>query len=189
MNAPMNRAARYVGQRVPRKEDGRLLTGRGQFVDDISLPGMLHVAFARSGIARGNIVSIDTKAALDLPGVHAVFTADDLASQPVTMMSFFLEPTEVETHPLAKGRVAYVGEPVALVIADDRYIAEDGASLVEIEYEELDPVLSIADARTGPKVHPDAESNIAAEMGDDEIEDDLQDILDNSPFVIDRFNL
>ena len=72
-------AARYIGKRVLRKEDPRLLTGRGQFVDDISLPGMLHCAFARSPIARGRIVSIDSTAARDVPGVHAVYTAEDLA--------------------------------------------------------------------------------------------------------------
>lgn len=94
-------ATRYIGQRVLRKEDPRLLTGRGQFVDDIALPGMLHVSFARSGIARGRIVSIDTAAARDLPGVHAVFTWDDLKAQPVQMLSFFFAPTEVPCTPMA----------------------------------------------------------------------------------------
>lgn len=174
-------ATRYIGERVLRKEDPRLLTGRGQFVDDIALPGMLHVAFARSGIARGRILSIDTAEARDLPGVHAVFTWDDLKAQPVQMLSFFFTPTEVPCTPLADGRVAYVGEPVALIIADSRAIAEDAAALVMVDYEEEDPVVSIADARTGPPVHPTTESNIAAQMGDDEIDEDLAAALASAP--------
>jgi aerobic carbon-monoxide dehydrogenase large subunit len=74
MSAPAIGTGRYIGRRVPRKEDSRLLTGRGQFVDDIALPGMLHVAFARSSIARGKILSINIQHARELPGVHAVFT-------------------------------------------------------------------------------------------------------------------
>ena len=120
-------ATRYIGERVLRKEDPRLLTGRGQFVDDLSLPGMLHVAFARSGIARGRIVSIDTAEARDLPGVHAVFTWEELKAQPVQMLSFFFTPSEVPCSPLADGRVAYVGEPVALVFGDCGAFAEDAA--------------------------------------------------------------
>lgn len=174
-------ATRYIGERVLRKEDPRLLTGRGQFVDDIALPGMLHVAFARSGIARGRIVSIDTAEARDLPGVHAVFTWEELKAQPVQMLSFFLTPSEVPCSPLADGRVAYVGEPVALVIADSRAIAEDAASLVVVDYEEEDPVVTIADARTGPPVHPTTEHNIAAQMGDDEIDEDLAAALASAP--------
>src|ERR1700751_4313372 len=81
---------RFVGQRMPRKEDARLLTGRGVFVDDVSLPGTLHVAFHRSPIARGRILSIDLSAAKALPGVVAVFTAEDLAAVPLEMVSFFM---------------------------------------------------------------------------------------------------
>lgn len=174
-------ATRYIGERVLRKEDPRLLTGRGQFVDDIALPGMLHVAFARSPIARGRILAIDTTEARDLSGVHAVFTWDELKAQPVQMLSFFFAPSEVPCTPLADGRVAYVGEPVALVIADSRAIAEDAASLVVIDCEEEDPVVTIADARTGPPVHPTIEHNIAAQMGDDEIDEDLAAALASAP--------
>ena len=159
-------AQRFIGQRMPRKEDPRLLTGKGTFVDDVVLPGMLHAAFVRSPIARGRIKSIDASAARELPGVHAVLTAEDLAATPVTMHSFFMVPTEVATTPLATDRVAYAGHPVAMVIADDRYLAEDAAGLVLVDYEEEDPVVSIADARNGPLVHPETESNIAAQMGD-----------------------
>ena len=175
---------RYIGQRVRRKEDPRLLTGRGQFVDDIVLPGMLHVAFARSPIARGKILSINAAAAREVPGVHAVYTQDDLAPFKVEMLSFFFIAPEVEITPLANGRVAYVGEPVALVIADSRYSAEDGASLIEIEYAEEDPVVTIADARSGAPVHPGTDSNIAAQAGDEEISEELDAMLRRAPHLI-----
>ena len=113
MSAPGMITGRYIGQRVRRKEDPRLLTGRGQFVDDIALPGMLHVAFARSPVARGRILSIDTVVARDIPGVHAIYTQADLARFNVNMISFYFAPQDVETTPLANARVAYVGEPVA----------------------------------------------------------------------------
>lgn len=181
MNAPPRISAqRYIGERVLRKEDPRLLTGRGQFVDDVSLPGMLHVAFARSQIARGRIVSVDTAAARDLPGVHAVYTAADLSAVPFTMHTFFMVPTNVPTPVLADGAVSYVGEPVVLVIADSRAIAEDAAALVDITYAEEDPVVTIADAKAGPPVHPGSESNVASQMGDDEIDDDLAAALDGA---------
>ena len=180
MNAPVTppiAAARYIGERMPRKEDPRLLTGRGQFVDDISLPGMLHVAFARSQIARGNILSINCAAAKEIPGVHAVMLAADLVYPGFQMMSMYLRPTEVETPLLASDNVRYVGEPIALVIADSRAIAEDAAALIEIEYEEQDPVVTIADARNGPPVHPGTDDNIAAEAGDEEVSEELAALL------------
>lgn len=182
MNAGVG-AARYIGQRVPRKEDPRLLTGRGQFVDDIALPGMLHVAFARSPIARGKIISISTDAARALPGVHAVYTQAELARIPVTMMSFFLTPAEVPMTPLAETYVAYVGDPVVLVIADDRYIAEDAASLIEVVYEEETPVVTIADAKIGKPVHPGREDNIAASMGVEELDEDFEALFQAAPHV------
>jgi carbon-monoxide dehydrogenase large subunit len=177
-------AARYTGQRVLRKEDPRLLTGRGQFVDDVELPGMLHVAFARSSIARGSIVSINTETARDVPSVHAIYTMDDLATRPVQMLSFFFTPPEVEITPLASGRVCYLGEPLALVIADSRAVAEDAAALIEVVYEEETPVVTIADARCGPPVHPGTESNIAAEMGDEEIDEELEAVLSSAAYRV-----
>lgn len=182
MNAPGSSlgATRWIGKRVPRKEDPRLLTGRGQFVDDVTLPGTLHVAFARSPIARGRIVSIDTAAAREMPGVHAVLTMADLAARPITMLSFFFTEAEIPVTPLADGHVSYVGEPVVMVIAETRAQAEDAASLVEIAYEELDPVVTIAQARAAGPIHPGIDSNVAAEIGDEEIEDELEDRLAGS---------
>jgi aerobic carbon-monoxide dehydrogenase large subunit len=184
MNATGVGAARYIGKRMPRKEDPRLLTGRGQFVDDIAPPGMLHVAFVRSPIARGKIVSIDMQSARALPGVHAIFTAKDLARFKVDMLSFYLTPPTIAITPLADGSVTYVGDPVALVIADTRYIAEDAANLVVVEYEEEEPIVTIADAKRGPVVHPGADSNIAAEMGAEEIDEELAALIENAPHVV-----
>ena len=157
-------AARFIGQRVPRKEDKRLLTGRGTYVDDIALPGMVEVAFVRSQVARGQILSIDIEAARAVPGVRAVLTARDMeavtgkmaqlhggADTPVPHMDF-----------LAKTQVRYVGEPIVMVIADTRYIAEDAAGLVYVDCTMEDPVITIADARTGPPVHPEFSDNVAA---------------------------
>ncbi len=180
MPTPAIAAARYIGERMPRKEDPRLLTGRGQFVDDISLPGMLHVAFARSQIARGKILSIDCAAARDIPGVHAVMLAADLVHPGFQMISMYLRPTEVETPLLAGEIVRYVGEPIVLVIADSRALAEDGAALIEIEYEEEDPVVTLADARQGPPVHPGTDDNIAAEAGEEGVDEGLAAQLDGA---------
>ncbi len=182
MNAPNSNlgATRWIGKRVPRKEDPRLLTGRGQFVDDISLPGMLHVAFARSPIARGRILSIDTQIAREMPGVYAVLTMADLAARPIKLLSFFFTEAEIPITPLADGHVSYAGEPVVIVVAETRAMAEDAASLVEIEFEELEPVVTIAQAKAADPIHPGMDSNVAAEIGDEEIEDELEEKLAGS---------
>ena len=184
MSGPGVAAQRFIGQRLPRKEDARLLTGKGTFVDDVVLPGMLHVAFVRSPMARGRIRSIDMAAARDLPGVHAILTAHDLARFDVTMLSFFIAPVELKVTPLATDRVAYVGHPVAMVVADDRYIAEDAAGLVVVDYEEEDAVVTIADARHGPRVHPETPSNVAALMGDEDGDESLEAILAGAPHLV-----
>jgi carbon-monoxide dehydrogenase large subunit len=177
-------ATRFIGQRMPRKEDSRLLTGRGTFVDDVVVPGMLHACFVRSPIARGRIKSIDLSAARDLPGVMALLTEDDLSHFKIDMLSFFLTRPEIQITPLAAGRVAYVGEPVVLVVADDRYVAEDAAGLVVIDYAEEDPVVTIADAKTGPPVHPGMENNVAAIMGEEDAGDDVEAILKSAPHIV-----
>jgi carbon-monoxide dehydrogenase large subunit len=183
LNAPAIAAGRFIGQRMARKEDSRLLTGRGIFVDDIVLPGMLHVAFVRSPVARGTIRSIDVSAARDLAGVHAILTAADLSRFKIDMLSFFLTAPEIAILPLAAERVAYVGDPVVMVLAVDRYVAEDAAGLVVIEYDEEDAVVTIADAKSGALVHPGTESNEAAMIGDAE-DDELEDILARAPHLV-----
>jgi aerobic carbon-monoxide dehydrogenase large subunit len=131
-----------IGASIPRIEDRPLLTGRGRFVDDIPMPGVRHCAFVRSAVAHALIRSIDTGAAALLPGVHAVLTVRDLtpvltdARMPMGAIGGG-KTNNATPFVLAKDEVAYVGEPIALVIADSRYLAEDAANLVEIEYEPL----------------------------------------------------
>src|SRR5215467_9408367 len=135
---------RYAGTRVQRVEDLRLLTGRGGFVDDISRPGMLHACFVRSPFARARINSIDASAALVLPGVRAVFTADDL--NPDVKETWHAvagkDVPDTPRPPLAEGEAKFVGDPVALIVAENRYIAEDAVELVDVDY---DPLPAIAD--------------------------------------------
>jgi aerobic carbon-monoxide dehydrogenase large subunit len=174
---PAVATGRYIGQRVARKEDTRLLTGRGTYVDDVGVPGMLHAAFHRSPIARGRIKAMDLSAAQTLPGVHAVLTAEDLAGFKVDMLSFFLASPAVPVPVLARDRVCHVGDPVALVVARDRYIAEDAAGLITVEYDEEDPVVTLDDAKSGPLVHPDTDSNVCAQTGAEDLDEDLEALI------------
>jgi carbon-monoxide dehydrogenase large subunit len=160
-------AARYVGARVQRVEDRRLLTGHGQYVDDIVLPGMLHVRFVRSTYARAAIRGIDASAALAIPGVRFVFTAADLnpGVHEQWHSSIGSESPETPRPPLADGEVRFVGDPVALVVADTLSIAHDAADLVEVDYEPLPPVVDyITAADSTELVHAAHGSNVIAEL-------------------------
>jgi carbon-monoxide dehydrogenase large subunit len=160
--------SRFVGQRVARREDARFLTGRGRYVDDIAVPGMLHAAFVRSDVARGRIASIDTAGAAAVPGVAAVFVAGDLNP----LVHDFLVDGEAALggdrpfRLLAEGDVRYVGEPLAVVVADSRYRAEDGVDAIQVGTEPMPPVLDV-DAALGddaPLVHPTSRSNVYHEI-------------------------
>jgi aerobic carbon-monoxide dehydrogenase large subunit len=164
-------AGRFVGQRVRRREDRRLLTGHGTYVDDVELPGTLHAAFVRSNDARGTITALDVEEARCLDGVHAVLTADDLNDELVEYWNDMRgRPADDRSYPpvrlLARGDVRYVGEPVALVIADDRYVAEDACELVMVDVDPLDPVVTpeAALAAQAPLVHREWGSNVAASV-------------------------
>jgi aerobic carbon-monoxide dehydrogenase large subunit len=162
-----------VGRGVPRNEDRRLLTGEAVFVDDVALPGMLHVAFVRSDHAHGVLRSVDATAARARPGVMAVFTAEDLGdyNQPGPLLvppppidgSEFHECTQV---PLATDRVRHVGEAIAMVVAESRYIAEDAAADVVVDIEPLDAVVDLERALEpdAPRIHERLESNLAARV-------------------------
>jgi len=141
MAAPVTR---YAGTRVPRVEDTRLLTGHGTYVDDIVRPGMLHACFVRSPFAHARINSIDASAALALPGVHAVLTAADINADIHEAWHAVAGKDIADTPrpPLAEGEVKFVGDPVAIVIAQNRYLAEDALELVDVDY---DPLPAIAD--------------------------------------------
>ncbi len=130
----------YIGASITRKEDERFLTGRATFVDDVKLPGMVHATFVRSPHAHARIVAIDTAAALAMPGVVAVFTYDDIASlaKPIPVRLYPLPSLEpFLQYPLAQDKVRYVGDPVAIVIADSRYVAEDALDVIDVTYEPL----------------------------------------------------
>ena len=139
---------RYAGARIARVEDPRLLTGHGTFVDDVHRPGMLHACFVRSPIARARINGIDASAALALDGVHAVFTAADLNLDVRESWYSMVGPDlpDPAKPPLAEGEARFVGDPVALVVAVDRYVAEDAADLVELDLEPLEPVVDYTTA-------------------------------------------
>jgi aerobic carbon-monoxide dehydrogenase large subunit len=158
-----------IGSRITRLEDAALLRGRGRFIDDIVVPGVLHAAFVRSPHAHAAIRGISTAAALDLPGVHAVLTLDDLAAAMAKrrMLRHSNSGTPLErlwSFALADGEVSYVGETVAIVVADTRYVAEDAAGLVEVDYDVLPAVADCrkAAAPDAPTVRRELNSNIIA---------------------------
>jgi aerobic carbon-monoxide dehydrogenase large subunit len=139
-----------IGARIPRLEDGALLVGKGRFVDDIAVAGMWHAAFVRSPHPHAAIRRINVQDAIALPGVHAVLTLDDLA--PVLAKRRMLRRSNSGTpldrywsFALADGEVSYVGEAVAIVLADSRYVAEDAAAVVVVDY---DVLASVSDARS-----------------------------------------
>jgi carbon-monoxide dehydrogenase large subunit len=164
----------YVGKRMTRTEDPRLLTGQALFVDDVQIPGMLHAAFLRSDYAHARVVGIDATAARERPGVVAVFTAEDMGddwrpsppnvSPPPGMEGVtFYSRTPV---PLVKDKVKHAGEALAMVIAESRYIAEDAVEDIWAELEPLDAVVDIEKALDpdAPLVHDGLESNLAAHL-------------------------
>jgi carbon-monoxide dehydrogenase large subunit len=165
----------WVGRRLPRREDAELLTGRGRFIGDLHRPGMLHAAFLRSPLPHARIDSIDTAAAMAMPGVHAVLTGadlpEDLGAQPNTHL---FGERETPYYALARDRVRYAGEPVAVVVADSPYRAEDARDAVVVEWEPLPAVADaeLALAADAPLVWPDRDwpDNVCAtfekEIGD-----------------------
>src|SRR5258708_5800267 len=166
-------ALQYIGQRIKRNEDPRLLTGQALYVDDVDLPLMLHVAFVRSPYAHARIHSIDVTQARERAGVVAVYTASDLGDywKPGPLL---VSPPPIEgitfnerTHfPLAKDKVRFAGEPVVMVLAASRYIPEDALSDIQIEYEPLAAVVDLGEALQGctPPVHEHVASNIASHV-------------------------
>ncbi|HEX4490241.1 MAG TPA: xanthine dehydrogenase family protein molybdopterin-binding subunit [Acidimicrobiia bacterium] len=167
MSTGTGTAGRFVGQSVKRREDPRLLTGHGEYVDDIAFPGLLHAAFVRSHMARGRITRLDVEAARALPGVIAVLTAADVNPHAGSMQPTMLlnDASNAPLRPLADGDVRFVGDAVAMVVAENRYIAEDACDLVELD---IDPLPAVLDFETAASdtvnlVHPEKGTNVAQE--------------------------
>lgn len=158
----------YIGRSVPRPDARRLLQGRGQYVDDLQLPRMVRAAFVRSPHAHARIGAIEIDAARALPGVVAVFTSEDLSDTVTPYVGVLTHLQGLRSPPqwpLAVGKVCWVGEPVVMVLAQSRALAEDACELVDIDYEPLDAVCdaeSALDAAT-PVIHADLGSNLCWE--------------------------
>lgn len=191
---------KYIGQRIKRNEDARLLTGQALFVDDVDLPGMLHAAFLRSDYAYARIKSIDASAARSRPGVVAVYTAQDMGDfwKPGPLLVpaphsikglIFNKRTQI---PMAKDKVRHVGEPMAVVIAESRYIAEDALADIVADLEPLEPVVDLERGLEpgAPLVHDDLDSNLASlviqEKGNYAAAHAQADVILKRRIVIDR---
>ncbi|CAN5724371.1 xanthine dehydrogenase family protein molybdopterin-binding subunit [soil metagenome] len=189
----------FVGEPIPRNEDHRLLTGQALFVDDVQPAGLLHVAFLRSDHAHGILRHVDVGAALTRPGVIAVYTAEDLGSYwqpgpllvpppPIPDLVFNL----VTQVPLAKGKVRHVGEPIAMVVAESRYLAEDALADIVVDIEPLEAVVDLTRALgpEAPVIHPHLASNLAAhavqQHGDYEAARAQADLVISRRFDYDR---
>jgi carbon-monoxide dehydrogenase large subunit len=155
----------FVGRSVPRLEDRPLLTGRGRFAADISFPGQWTMRMVRSAVAHGKIKTIDAAAALALPGVHAVWASADVAHiPPIPFRLTGLKQLEPYRQPvLAKEIVRYVGEPVAVIFAENAYLAEDAADLVEVSIEQMNITL-LATEQPGVYEHDGAELSTEASV-------------------------
>ena len=155
---------RLVGRAVERVEDAALLTGRGRFADDLGeRPGTAHAAVLRSPLAHAEIVSLDATGALAMPEVVTVLTGEDVAAWSRPFIAGVKQP--MRHHALAVDRVRYVGEPVAVAVARDRYAAEDALERIEVEYRELEPVVDpVVAATTGaPVLHRQLGSNVVSD--------------------------
>src|SRR6516165_7304414 len=160
-------STRTFGARIERNIDPKLLKGEGAFVDDIPLPNALHAAFTRSPFARARIRALDTRAAKKHPGVVAIYTCDDIGELDVEMPLLIPHPSMKNPRtqrPLAREQVYYVGQTVAMVVAVDRYAAEDAAAVIEVDYESLPVEIDLEKAvrASAPLVHADVANNIAA---------------------------
>ena len=180
-------AGRFVGQSIKRKEDLRLLTGHGEYVDDVVLANMWHGAFLRSNVASGRIMRLDVAAAASAPGVRAVFTGAELeAAQGEVFHSMIGGVSSFPFRPLANGDVRFVGDPVALVVADSRYAAEDACELIEVEYEVREPVLDYTSAGEPerPIVNAETQSNILTSVPFMSFSPDLEEAFAAAAHVV-----
>lgn len=163
--------AQHFGAKIARFEDPALLSGKGRFIDDIRVPDVLHACFLRSSHGHARILGIDVGRALALPGVHAVLTAKDMTERMrAVRMPLLLPNATMSTlrtqHCLAVDEVCYVGEALAVVLADSRYVAEDALAYIDVDYEVLPAISEVRDAvaKDAPSVHLDLKSNVVSEF-------------------------
>ena len=156
-----NNGDNWVGKPLPRKEEQRLLRGRGKFADDIKMRDTLYLRFVRSPYAHAKIVSVDVSAAEALPGVAASLTGAELAPHVQPFIQIGPDPAaKIKDYALAVGKVRYQGEPVAAVIGESPSLADDAAELIQVEYEALDPVVDAEEALKDKSIlHEDAGTN------------------------------
>jgi aerobic carbon-monoxide dehydrogenase large subunit len=177
----------HVGRRMRRKEDPPLLQGLGRYLDDITIPGVLHAAFVRSPEAHARIASVDASAALARDGIHAVFTGRDVdleAGLPLAWLPPGIDVNAPEHWPLAKEVVRHVGDPVAVVIGEDRYAVVDAVEDVIVDYDPLPAVTDVEAAlEGGDLVHPDLGTNKVHEWS---LGGDVESALEASEIVIER---
>ncbi|WP_217712357.1 xanthine dehydrogenase family protein molybdopterin-binding subunit [Streptomyces sp. NA02950] len=176
-----------MGASVARREDPRLLTGRGRFIDDIQLPRMLHAQFVRATVAHATVTGIDLSAVREVPGVAAAFTAEDLELGDITARLGRPASEFVATAMpvLARDRVRFVGEPLAVVVARDAYAAEDGLEAAKVRYEVRPPVVSAerALAPGAPLVHDEAPRNTLLNVSMFATEG-IDAVFDSAPHVV-----
>ena len=191
---------KWIGKRMTRTEDPRLLTGQGLYVDDVEIHGMIYAAFLRSDYAHARIKSIDVSAARSRPGVVAVYTAEDLGDfwqhgPPLVPAPHSIEGVVFHSRtqvPLAKGKVRYVGEAVAVVYAESRYVAEDALEDIVVDYEPLEVAADLEKALEpdAPLIHEDLDSNLASHLvqdkGDYAAAREKADLVIKRRIVIDR---
>ncbi|MBJ27008.1 MAG: carbon monoxide dehydrogenase [Alphaproteobacteria bacterium] len=188
-----------IGNRAHRTEDDRFLKGSGQFLDDISFEGTTYAVFVRSPVAHANLGKIDIKSCMSVPGVLAVFTGDDISSSGVknlpTLAHEWVELKKSDGSPsfnpdrplLSQGKVRYVGEPIAMVVADSEFAAQDGAERVQVDYQLLDSVVDpeTAHEEGRPQLFDENESNTSFTYYAGKIEE-ANKILDEAPHVVTR---
>src|ERR1700681_240390 len=155
--------SKYVGKRIKRTEDPRLIKGLAHYVDDVRLPDTLHVAFVRSIYAHARIAAIDLTEALKAPGVKAVYTGKDIAKiGPVPCAAALPDLKVPDYRVLATDKALFVGHPIAAVVATDRYLARDAVDLISVDYEELPAAVDVeTSAKGGPVIHETFGNNVA----------------------------
>jgi CO/xanthine dehydrogenase Mo-binding subunit len=176
---------KHVGQPLLRKEDPRLLRGQGRYLDDLGRTA-LAAAFVRSPVAHARVTDIDVVDALDVEGLVAIYTYEDLPDRvaaPLPLLIPHPDLTHARTpHCLANGEVNHVGEAVVMVVATDRYIAEDAAERIRVSYDELPPVVGIDQARAGERlVHADVPANVAARSVQENGKGDVHEAIAAAP--------